>query len=611
MKLQELLFPEIGETAKDMYMRCDFNKNSLNIREKRLTMKNRQDVWFDTYFNSFSVEKWKKYTVVNAVELRLTLKGAFEVALTRFEIDGDGLAKYVLCGDSVSCGEAREFRFVYPPCPAKGILAFELTALEKNSEFLGGAYYTDIDESSLPEMTLALCICTYKREDYIKNTIDILKRDVFENKDSPLHGRFHVYIADNGRTLKPEVAADRGIRLFPNINAGGSGGFTRAMIEALSEREKTGLTHIVLMDDDVVFTADALERAYTFLRVLKPDSRNVMLGGAMLRIDRPYLQHGAGETWRVDGTVFNKLNYNMRSIENVARNEIEDGSNQLAWWFCCFPISGTQDDILSIPIFFQYDDIDFNQRYRGMAKVTLNGVCLWHESFGKKQSLWKEYYAIRNRLIICALHGPEAEFTPGFVQRLLGGVVLRNILLYRYKCAWLALRATEDWFKGFQWLAVQDPDALHREVMASVYKSTPLSELPVAFNGETYKQNKVWEREGRLRRLFRRMTLNGLLLPANRHGVVVPAEYPIHGHLYRVGSALNYDAESRCGFMVYRDVKESLRVWAAYRRLIKKMRRLFAETVKLYRDSYPQYRTESFWREYLGIARLPENKEEK
>jgi galactofuranosylgalactofuranosylrhamnosyl-N-acetylglucosaminyl-diphospho-decaprenol beta-1,5/1,6-galactofuranosyltransferase len=355
------------------------------------------------------------------------------------------------------------------------------------------------------------------------------------------------------------------------------------------------------MDDDVEFTADALERAYTFLRTLKTGNRNVMLGGAMLRVDRPYLQHGAGETWRVGGTAFNKINYDMRILADVVRNEIEDGSNQLAWWFCCFPVSGPQDDILSIPIFFQYDDIDFNMRRQDMAKVTLNGVCLWHESFSKKQSLWKEYYAIRNRLIICALHGGDAEFTPLFVMRLVGGVVLRNILLYRYKCARLALRAVEDWLKGFEWLAAQDPDALHREVMANVYKSAPLCESPVAFNYEAYKHNKEWKKEGRIRRLLRRATLNGLLLPVNKQGVIIPVDKPLHGHLYRAGSALNYDEENGCGFMGYRDGKEALRVLAAYMRLFKKVRRLFAETVKRYRESYPQYKTEEFWRKYLGI----------
>jgi GT2 family glycosyltransferase len=599
MKLQELLFPEMGE--ENMYIRGDFNANSLNISEKRLTMKKRQIVWFDTYFNSFSVEKWRKWTLVNAIELRLTLKGAFRVALTRFEIDGDGLAKYLLRGDAVSCGETREFRFAYPPHLSRGVLAFELTALEKNSEFLGGAYYTEIDDSSLPEVNLALCICTYKREDYIENTIAMLWRDVFENRNSPLQGRLRVYIADNGRTLKPKYKTDE-IQVFPNINAGGSGGFSRAMLEALAEREKTSLTHLVLMDDDVVFTADALERVYTFLRTLKPDNRNVMFGGAMLHIDRPYLQHGAGETWHVGGTVFNKINYDMRVLADVVRNEIEDGSNQLAWWFCCFPVSGHQDDILSIPIFFQYDDIDFNMRRRGMAKVTLNGVCLWHESFSKKQALWKEYYAIRNRLIICALHGSDTEFTPTFLLRLVSGVVLRNIFLYRYKCAWLALRAVEDWLKGFEWIAAQDPDALHREIMASVYKSAPLYEVPAVFNYEVYKRNKKWEKEGRIRQFLRRMTLNGLFLSANKQGVIIPVENPIHGHLYRAGSALNYDEETGCGFMVYRDGKEALRVLAAYIRLFKKVRRMFAETVKLYRESYPQYRTEAFWRRYLGIS---------
>jgi len=95
------------------------------------------------------------------------------------------------------------------------------------------------------------------------------------------------------------------------------------MIEAIAEREKHGLTHIVLMDDDVVFTHHALERAYVFLKLLKTEHRDIMLGGAMLRLDLPFAQFAAGETWAVGEIRFNKVNYNLYELRYIR--------NALSW----------------------------------------------------------------------------------------------------------------------------------------------------------------------------------------------------------------------------------------------------------------------------------------
>lgn len=45
-----------------------------------------------------------------------------------------------------------------------------------------------------------------------------------------------------------------------NKNVGGSGGFTRGMIESI--RQKPKATHVLLMDDDVVVLSESIKRTY-------------------------------------------------------------------------------------------------------------------------------------------------------------------------------------------------------------------------------------------------------------------------------------------------------------------------------------------------------------
>ena len=178
----------------------------------------------------------------------------------------------------------------------------------------------------------------------------------------------------------------------------------------------------------------------------------------------------------------------MLNTGDIIRADIEESINTLAWWYCCFPLADALKHRLALPLFFQYDDLDFSQRNAHLKKVTLNGVCVWHEPFEKKEDIPKKYYyAFRNRLIICALHG-GAAFSKWFVIKLLLGAVTANIWLYRYKAADLALRAVEDFLKGFEWLAKVDPRKLNAEITASGYKLERAADLPFQFVYSDYKK---------------------------------------------------------------------------------------------------------------------------
>jgi len=60
-----------------------------------------------------------------------------------------------------------------------------------------------------------------------------------------------------------------------------------------------------------------------------------------------------------------------------------------------------------LPLFFQWDDVEFGYRARahGFPTVALPGAGVWHADFGWKDwDEWHRYFNMRNGLITAALH---------------------------------------------------------------------------------------------------------------------------------------------------------------------------------------------------------------
>ena len=67
------------------------------------------------------------------------------------------------------------------------------------------------------------------------------------------------------------------------------------MIEAIEEKERLGLTHVQLMDDDAIMDPELFVRAYGFLGMRKDEWEDIRLGGTLLREDYPYICQAMGE----------------------------------------------------------------------------------------------------------------------------------------------------------------------------------------------------------------------------------------------------------------------------------------------------------------------------
>ena len=587
MILQEIQFPRIGEHDTNLYMRDEHNKVTVDVINKMSHIKAGARYKFDTYFNTFSLEKWVKYTILDDLYLEIEFEGVADLVIYRIEHYSRGLhySKYPIHAERISSNRREKYVFKVPRTNTKGILSFEIHTVD-SSIFYGGTWSTG--EVNQEEVNIALCICTFKREDYLIPNMKMLEED--------MPSYLKIYIVDNGGTLSSDDFSNSNIKLIPNKNSGGAGGFTRGMLEALAEKDKHNLTNILLMDDDVVFTKHTLDRTYAFLKMLKPEWRNIMLGGAMLNLDDPVIQHAAGENWTLNGIHKNKCGLNLAYLSEVVKNEIEDSVNLLGWWYCCFSLDETLSNNLSLPVFFQGDDQDFSLRNSHWHKVNLNGICLWHESFEKKRSASKDYFWNRNFFITSSIH--SNDFTKKFLLRFLAKNVISQLFLYRYKEANLILKGAEDFLKGLEWLGKQDPIELNKEIMGLVEKSKPLNELEFVFNRHMLEasQHSI---ESRKQRLIRRISLNGWLM-RSRGESVVPAIDPIRIHTFRKSRVLNYDQGSNTGYVTYKSYKQAFAVICNFIRLAVLVNRNFGRTIKANKLSYKNVINKDFWQNYLA-----------
>ncbi|MDR1074665.1 MAG: hypothetical protein LBL45_13545 [Treponema sp.] len=461
MVVQNLQLPE---TLDQLYVRA--HGADITLQNKKMSVNARGKVAFTTYYNSFALKKWKKYTVVGQISLALTAKGCFEATLVGFQVCRSlkgGFVEKILAKQTFSLREPGECEIVYPDCDCD-LLAFTIKALE-DSELYDGAYRSVVDEN-LPDINLALAICTYKRERYINTNIALLNETIFSNSRSILNGHVRVYIADNGRTLKKDEIESETIKLFSNINSGGSGGFSRCMIEALADKDTYNLTHIVLMDDDIFFTHNALARTYMFLRLLKKEHADIVISGAMLLMDKPHIQHASGEIIKPSGVVQHKRGYDLTEIRSIVLNEIEMPVNYCGWWYCCFQLNDALSGNLALPLFFQYDDTEWGLRNKRLEKVVVSGVCVHHESFDARRTGWRDYYSMRNRLIVATLHRESAFRGCGrlYFQAMIFIKIFYRIAFFRFNDAELMMMAVEDYCRGIEWLGAADSAALLRDI---------------------------------------------------------------------------------------------------------------------------------------------------
>ncbi|MCA1654934.1 MAG: glycosyltransferase, partial [Pseudonocardiaceae bacterium] len=193
-----------------------------------------------------------------------------------------------------------------------------------------------------------------------------------------------------------------------------------------------------------------------------------IVGGQMLRLLHPTMLLAGAEyadfAQLVPGKVVRGA---LDDVDLTAEAEDEDGvptgkpnrgdprvdADYNAWWSCLIPAEVVASIGLPLPLFFQWDDVEYGYRARanGFATVTLPGAGLWHADFDWKDlDKWNEYFAVRNAMIVSTLH---AEIDPKQTARVLISRITRYLMSMQYGLAATLLKSVEDFLKG--------PEILH------------------------------------------------------------------------------------------------------------------------------------------------------
>ncbi len=622
MNMQKILFPEVGRcTEEQLYFHfCESDANvfeasdpfvkewkrtlefqnrermECNFPEKKITLHKGAKVWFDTYFNGFSIEKWVKYTVLENLSLELMLSGRCKVILmTKEKIHQDTITT-IVSETIVEADAPKKFVFPYEGGNKKGMYTFAIEALSEDCVFLGGEYTSDIPAEKVREVKIGIGICTFRREPFIEKNLRILNEAILQNAESPMYGHLEVFVADNGKTLDINRLATKNIHINPNSNLGGAGGFTRDLIEMLQNNDKLHITHALLMDDDIVIEPESLIKTYTILSLLKEEYVHAFIGGAMLRLDKQYMQVESGASW--NGGYLNSLkrDLDMRVCDACLYNEFEEYTEFNAWWYCCFPMNVVREDNLPLPIFIRGDDLEYGLRNM-KTLILMNGICVWHEPFENKYSSFLEYYITRNQLIDNSFHCQW--FGAKHLNSAIWTHCRQEIMFYRYKNIDLYLRGISDFFKGPEWLMAQDGEALHKEIMAAGYKGQDLETLNMPFHYTIYEeyQNLPDTTKARIKRM---LTLNGLFLPARGESIVSMAA-PRSVQFYRKKRVMHYDVTSKKAFVTERKFGTSMKYMFKTLGFMFMVPFRIKKAQKAYRTTGMKLRTMEFWKGFLGI----------
>lgn len=455
-------------------------------------------VGFLTYLNALSWGKWKRYTCVDRANLHIELAGdPCVLQLTavlpgvvgkhgvggrftkRSASDSTASVTNVPLGDPVRFGGSAEFTMLDVPVPDGDyvLVGFELKSAGA-TEIANAYWHAEVEESQVRPVRIAIATTTFRKEQYIIPNIEAIKKSVI-GADASTEDAFHLYVVDNGSTLDASALSDDGVTVIPNANVGGAGGFARGMMAALgAEGMPAGseFTHVLLMDDDIKVLPESLIRTRNLLALRNDAYEDAFLNGAMLSMEQPNLQFEdvavvgrSGNYARIKGDLF------VDSLVDAARNEVIDVEVPRAygaWWYSCIPVSAIKENGLPLPLFIRCDDVEFGLRNEPKY-MTMNGICVWHDSFEDKFNPTMSYQSYRNQLIMDAVHGVgEQSFVPFIIERALR-THLRSL---NYGAADLIVASLEDYLKGPQFIMRENPEELLREHNARGEKLVPLDE---------------------------------------------------------------------------------------------------------------------------------------
>lgn len=307
---------------------------------------------------------------------------------------------------------------------------------------------------------LAICICTYKREEFLFNNLNTWLADPAVVK------RIAVFISDNaGTILASQMPKGLESHLFHNPNYGGSGGFARAFLEA---KDIGNYDYFAFCDDDAVIHPESFFRLISILDSSEKPEK-LLLSGAMLDLKRPKEVVEAGAKFHINDSRITSYYAGTdlslsKNLESYAIEDIGNAKNYSGFFFTGFGTRSGQATELYPPFFIRGDDIAFGltRSESGLEVLSYPGIAVWHEPFYAKVNPWVEYYNYRNYGII---HFAFNKGRPWALIKVYAVRFFAYLFTFQYETLKAAIDGVRDILTGPTLLNGLDLEAKHLEVM--------------------------------------------------------------------------------------------------------------------------------------------------
>ncbi|WP_243063503.1 glycosyltransferase [Humibacter sp. RRB41] len=411
-----------------------------------------------TYFNAFPASYWKSWTSLASVVLRVQTAGTGRIVVYR-----SNARAVVQRVDTVEADGPTTSSFTIPLTTFLdgGWLWFDLIAEEHAFELVQADWLAPDDTPRRADDHATVSITTLNRGDYCtrllktigddKETLELLDRVQVIDQGSEK-------IADNPGYAAAVDALDGKLKLIDQANIGGSGGFSRGMLETV-EAGDSG--YVILLDDDVEIEPESIRRAVTFANYcLQP----TIVGGHMFDMYDKAQLHAFAEGIKWSSFMWGPFTperhdfgaSNLRQTQWMHRRYDVDYNG---WWMSLIPVELIKKIGASLPVFIKWDDAEYSLRARehGFSTVSLPGAAVWHVSWVDKDDThdWQAFFHERNRLITALLHSPEKR--GGRLWRSMLASDVKNLLTMDYYTVAMRMAAIRNVFEG--------PGQLHADMV--------------------------------------------------------------------------------------------------------------------------------------------------
>ena len=357
--------------------------------------------------------------------------------------------------------------------------------------------------------------------------------------------------------------------------------------------------NVILMDDDILCEPETILRLNAFANLTPAPT---IIGAQMLYLKNTRLLHVGAEQTQMErlraGRWAPNALHNADVIKYRQHKRVDAEYN--AWWSCLIPSEVIAAIGLPLPMFFQWDDIEYGQRAlaAGFPTVTLPNAGVWHADFHwKDRDEFMRYFSVRNSLITHALHGNIDTKATG---RWLAREITEALVSMQYGMAYTMIRGLEDFLKGPDVLQDGGASALTairaeraefpETVVHPAVNIRELSDVVPRFHPTGHKPRK-----DRINLVLAKRAVYQWLGRVIPGPVAIAAEDNQWWHVSLFGHAIVTDA-SQSGVRVRRRDKEKLTQLA--RRMRKALKRLGKEAPSLqtrYRDAVPQLTGRENW----------------